>query len=461
MNILETIATETRLRVADAKTQVPVEALQRLAGRRLAPPPSFEDALRRPGVGFICEVKKASPSKGVIAADFPYLEIAREYVAAGASAISVLTEPNHFLGSDEYLREIAAEAPIPVLRKDFVVDEYQIWQAATLRASAVLLIVALLDDDTLARFIALTHQLGMSALVEAHDDTELRRALAAGARIVGINNRDLTTFNVDLATSERLGALIPDDVLFVVESGLATRADVERVVAAGADAVLVGETLMRSADKRAALEALTPYQPKIKICGLRRAEDIAYVNAARPDFAGFVFAPSRRQVTPDEAAALRASLTPGIVPVGVFVDAEPEFAAELANNNTIDIIQLHGHEDASYVETLRRLTSVPIIRAVRLSEDDAGVDDLGADYLLLDSTAGSGETFDWALARADKPFFLAGGITPDNITEALSTVRPYAIDVSSGAETDGVKDATKIDALVDAVRAFGGASEHE
>jgi indole-3-glycerol phosphate synthase/phosphoribosylanthranilate isomerase len=461
MNILETIASETRVRVAEAKTQVPIEALQRLAGRRLAPVPSFEDALRRPGVGFICEVKKASPSKGVIAPDFPYLDIAREYVAAGATAISVLTEPNHFLGRDEYCQEIAAEVPIPVLRKEFIVDEYQIWQSATLRASAVLLIVALLNDQTLTRFVALTNQLGMSALVEAHDETELHRALAAGARIVGINNRDLTTFNVDLATSERLGALIPDDVLFVAESGISTRADVERVVAAGADAVLIGETLMRSADKKAALAALTPYQPKIKICGLRRAEDIVAVNAAHPDYVGFVFAPSRRKVTPEEAAALRAELLPGIIPVGVFVDADPEFAAALANNNTIDMIQLHGHEDAAYIERLRALTSAPIIRAVRLSEGATEIDDRGADYVLLDSTAGSGETFNWALARADRPFFLAGGITPDNITQALTTVRPYAIDVSSGAETDGVKDPAKIDALVNAVRAFGGAPKHE
>lgn len=216
----------------------------------------FEVALERAGMSFICEVKRASPSKGLIAPEFPYMDIARAYQEAGAAAVSCLTEPFYFQGRDEYLADIASCVSIPVLRKDFVVDEYMVYAAKALGAQAVLLICSILDDAQLVAYKALCDELRLSALVEAHDAHEVERALAAGARVVGVNNRDLATFKVDLNTSKRLRALVPDQVLFVAESGIRTHADVSALEAMGVDAVLVGETLMRASDKRAALDAL-------------------------------------------------------------------------------------------------------------------------------------------------------------------------------------------------------------
>lgn len=255
--ILDTIAAATRERVAAAKREVS-PADMRAAARRMDAETGFpfEQALRGADIGFICECKKASPSKGLIAPDFPYLPIARDYEAAGAAAISVLTEPQWFLGSPAILREIAAAVSIPCLRKDFTVDDYMIYEAKTLGASAVLLIVSLLDEDTLRRWIAVCDELGLSALVEAHDEAEIATALRAGARIIGVNNRNLKDFTVDIGNSGRLRQLVPENVLFVAESGISTAADVDALRRAGVNGVLIGESLMRAPDKRAALGAL-------------------------------------------------------------------------------------------------------------------------------------------------------------------------------------------------------------
>lgn len=255
--ILDELAAAARARVAARRAERPEEELA--AAARALPATGafpFEAALSGPGVSFICECKKASPSKGLIAPDFPYVDIARAYEDAGAAAVSVLTEPTRFLGSDDYLRDIAAAVDIPCLRKDFTVDAYMIYEAKLLGASAVLLIASLLSADEVARGIELCDELGMSALVEAHDEAEVRTALAAGARVVGVNNRNLKDFTVDVGTAERLRALVPADVLFVAESGMRTAADVARMREAGVDAVLVGEALMRAVDKRAALDEL-------------------------------------------------------------------------------------------------------------------------------------------------------------------------------------------------------------
>ena len=254
-NILEEIAEKTRERIRKEKRQFPLEQLKTLA-EKAPQQPSFLEALKKPGMSYICEVKKASPSKGLIAPDFPYLQIAREYEAAGADAISVLTEPKWFLGSDSYLKEIAAAVSTPCLRKDFTVDAYMLYDAKLLGASAVLLICAILDDAQLREYLAICEDLGLSALVEAHDDAEVDRALAAGARILGVNNRNLKTFTVDTENSRSLRARIPQDVLFVSESGVKTAEDVAGLVAIGADAVLIGETLMRAPDKTAKLREL-------------------------------------------------------------------------------------------------------------------------------------------------------------------------------------------------------------
>ena len=256
MTILDKLADHARQRVAAARLIRPEADVRRAA---LALPRGelrFEKALSGPGLAFICECKQASPSKGLIAPDYPYLEIARAYETAGAEAISVLTEPKWFLGSDEHLREIAESASIPCLRKDFTVDAYMLYEAKILGASAALLICAILDAAQLKDYIQICDDLGLSALVEVHDAAEVEAALKAGARIVGVNNRNLKDFTVDTGNSRRLRAMIPRDVLFVSESGVKDAGDVQAAREMGADAVLVGEALMRAGDKRARLAEL-------------------------------------------------------------------------------------------------------------------------------------------------------------------------------------------------------------
>lgn len=257
MNILEEIAEKTKERISALSSQIPLaevrDAAEKIANSGKM---SLYDALRGDDIAFICEAKKASPSKGIIAEDFPYLEIAKDYERAGAAAISCLTEPFWFKGSDEYLREIAAAVKIPVLRKDFTVDEYMIYQAKAFGASAVLLICSILSENQLADYLWLTHELGMCALVEAHNEAEIAAAVNVGARIIGVNNRDLKTFNVDIENSARLRALVPKDRVFVSESGIKTADDVEDLRRIGADAALIGETLMRAPDKSAKLREL-------------------------------------------------------------------------------------------------------------------------------------------------------------------------------------------------------------
>ena len=253
MNILEEIAEKTKQRIQEEKIRVSVEDLKsRIVKNEI----SFLEALKKEGMSYICEVKKASPSKGLIAPDFPYLKIAKEYEAAGAAAISCLTEPYYFQGSDRYLEEITSAVKIPVLRKDFTVDEYMIYQARAFGASAVLLICAILDDVQLKSYRELAESMGMDALVEAHDEREVERALECGAKIVGVNNRDLRTFQVDMANSIRLRKMAPEDVVFVSESGIRTSDDIRRLYENQVDAVLIGETLMRSEDKKTALKLL-------------------------------------------------------------------------------------------------------------------------------------------------------------------------------------------------------------
>jgi indole-3-glycerol phosphate synthase len=258
-NILQEIAERTKERVeAKKRIQSPRE-IEELARNVEGNDFSFEKSLQTDDIAFICEIKKASPSKGIIAKDFPYLDIAKEYESAGIAAISVLTEPYYFKGDDRYLREIADSVEIPLLRKDFTVDSYMIYEAKVLGASAVLLICSILDNDTLAEYIKIAHSLGLSALVETHSECEVESALDAGARIIGVNNRDLTTFDVDITLSERLRKIVPNDRMFVSESGITTPKDINRLREIGADAVLIGETIMRCADKKAEILRLLGY----------------------------------------------------------------------------------------------------------------------------------------------------------------------------------------------------------
>ena len=500
-NILEKIAARTRERVEAEKREVPLAQMaaraRAVAATELAASPAgefafpFEAALRAPGMSFICEVKKASPSKGLISADFDPVAIARDYQAAGAAAVSCLTEPFWFQGADEYLTAIADAVDIPVLRKDFVVDEYMVYQAKAIGAAAVLLICSILDDEQLTAYVALCHELGLSALVEAYAPEEVPRAVAAGARIVGVNNRDLRTFEVDFGRSIDLRPAAGANRVFVSESGVETRADVARLEDAAVDAVLIGETLMRAADKQAMLDDLRGVGeknavqdgqagvaddaagPRVKLCGLWRDQDIDAVLAAAPDYCGFVidFPKSHRSVTPERAIELGYALEgSGITRVGVFVDADPETIELLVLAEAIDAVQLHGHEDAAYVSALKerlrgRATVIQAFK-VRVAADIADAEKSPADLVLLDNGQGTGQAFDWGLLATDaptrprRPFILAGGLTPQNAGAAIAATRPYAVDMSSGIESCGAdgqpaKDPQKMIDAVSAVRAAG------
>lgn len=254
--ILDDIAAATSKRVSKAKESIPLKVMQRRAYEITRGDFRFEKALKEEGISFICEVKKASPSKGMISENFPYIEIARDYEEVGADAISVLTEPDYFLGNDRYLSEIKQNVNIPLLRKDFIIDNYQLYEAKVLGADAVLLICALIDIETIKKYLEICESLGLCALVEVHTAKELESAVTAGAKIIGINNRNLKTFEVNLKTFTSLRPLVPKGVLVVAESGIKTTEDIAVIRDAGVDAVLIGETLMRSEDKKMTLKNL-------------------------------------------------------------------------------------------------------------------------------------------------------------------------------------------------------------
>ncbi len=462
--ILDEIAARTRVRVDEQKAQKPLEQVKREA---LALPADtgfpFEKALRAQDINFICEVKKASPSKGVIAQHFPYLDIAKEYEIAGASAISVLTEPYYFLGSDKYLKEIAEAVDIPVLRKDFTIDEYQIYEAKILGASAILLICAILTADQLQNYRKLADSLGLSCLVEAHDENEIKMAIDCGARIIGVNNRNLKNFTVDEANSLRLRSLVPKDIIFVSESGMKTAEDIQKLRDADVNAALIGETLMRASDKVMALHDLygAAGRTQIKLCGIRRMQDVRYLNDYQPDYMGFIFAgTSRRYVNGAQAEELATYASPYIKKVGVFVDEQPAVIANLVRNVPLDIVQLHGDEDEAMIQQIKELTGVPVWKAVRVksAEDVKRWCNSSADMLLFDAydpdqSGGTGKSFNWKLLRGVKrPFMLAGGLNIKNVARAIRTCKPYGVDISSGIETDFVKDKEKIRNIMMTIR---------
>ena len=484
--ILDKIIEATKIRVAQEKQ---IESPEPVKAAALALPSDtgfpFEAALRQQDFNFICEVKKASPSKGIIAEHFPYLEIAKEYEIAGAAAISVLTEPDFFKGDKKYLQEIANTVKIPVLRKDFIIDEYQIYQAKVWGASAILLICACLDVPTLTKFRELADSLGLSSLVEAHDEAEVQMAIDCGARIIGVNNRNLKDFTVDVQNSVRLRNLVQDDVIFVSESGLETPEDIQVLRDNNIGVALMGETFMRSpnkVEKLAYLYGSTYYTPKVKMCGISKVETIPAVVDAKPDYMGLVFTPSKRQVTVDQAKTLVEELhkqyanrynrdaeqysnqtlihQESIKTVGVFVNETVESLLKIAKEVKLDVIQLHGDEDESFIQTLKEQSNVEVWKAVqvRSAADAEAWIDSSADMLLFDAyhkdeRGGMGEVFDWSsLDEFGRPFMLAGGINSTNVARAIRTVRPYGIDISSGIETEGVKDDEKIKAFTNIVR---------
>lgn len=478
--ILDKIIEATKIRVAQEKQVESPEAVKTAA---LALPSDtgfpFEAALRQQDFNFICEVKKASPSKGIIAEHFPYLDIAKEYEVAGAAAISVLTEPDFFKGDKKYLQEITSTVKIPVLRKDFIIDEYQIYQAKVWGASAILLICACLDVPMLTKFRELADSLGLSSLVEAHDEHEVQMAIDCGARIIGVNNRNLKDFTVDVQNSVRLRNLVQDDVIFVSESGLETPEDIQVLRDNNIGVALMGETFMRSpnkVEKLAYLYGPTYYTPKVKMCGISKVETIPAVVEAKPDYMGLVFAPSKRQVTVDQAKTLVEELhkqytkrynngaeqsnNDEIKTVGVFVNETLDNLVSIATEANLDVVQLHGDEDEAFIQSLKERTNVEVWKAVQIrsaADAEAWIDSR-ADMLLFDAyhkdeRGGTGEVFDWScLDEFERPFMLAGGIDSTNVARAIRTVRPYGIDISSGIETDGVKDDEKIKAFTNIVR---------
>ena len=474
--ILDKIIEATKIRVAQEKE---VESPEAVKAAALALPSDtgfpFEAALRQQDFNFICEVKKASPSKGIIAEHFPYLDIAKEYEVAGAAAISVLTEPDFFKGNKKYLQEIASTVKIPVLRKDFIIDEYQIYQAKVWGASAILLICACLDVPTLTKFRELADSLGLSSLVEAHDEHEVQMAIDCGARIIGVNNRNLKDFTVDVQNSVRLRNLVEDDVIFVSESGLETPEDIQVLRDNNIGVALMGETFMRSpnkVEKLAYLYGPTYYTPKVKMCGISKVETIPAIVDAKPDYMGLVFAPSKRQVTVEQAKILIEELHKQCInhydikvvkTVGVFVNETLDNLVRIADTANLDAVQLHGDEDEAFIQSLKERTNVEVWKAIqiRTAADTEKWIDSSAEMLLFDAyhkdeRGGTGEVFDWSSLDAfERPFMLAGGIDSTNVARAIRTVRPYGIDISSGIETNGMKDDKKITAFTKIVKSIG------
>ena len=458
--ILDEIVRKTLIRVEEEKAKEPMAAMKAKASlvNGKLEPFAFEKSIREKGFGFICEVKKASPSKGVIAEDFPFGDIAAEYERCGAACISCLTEPYFFMGSDDYLREIKRRVNIPVIRKDFVVDVYQIYQAKSLDADAVLLICAILTDAQLSEYLRVAKELGMSALVETHDEEEMRRAISAGATLVGVNNRNLNDFSVDIGNSLRLRPLAPKELTFVAESGLKSASDIKALKEAGVNGALIGETFMRSEEKCKMMGELDG--TRIKICGLRRPEDVDFVNEAMPEYAGFVFADSPRKIDDHTAELLKVRLKSEIKTVGVFVNEPIGHVSTLCKKGIIDIIQLHGDEDEDYIDALREMTGKKIIKAFRIKDgtDIKRAMASGADCVLLDAYTedaygGTGKVFnDGLIPGSFRKYFLAGGIDGSNVKDIVKRNRPYCIDVSSGVETDGFKDREKILDVVRKVR---------
>jgi indole-3-glycerol phosphate synthase / phosphoribosylanthranilate isomerase len=456
-----------------------------------APPRPFAAALRPDDAEparLIAEIKQASPSKGVLHEAFEPVAQARAYAAGGAAAISVLTEPHFFRGALEHLSTVRASVAVPVLRKDFLLDPYQIYEARAAGADAVLLLCALLGDAEMRALLGLTRDLGMEALVEAHDEVEVERAVRVGATVIGINSRDLRTFAMDPDVLRRCTRLVPADRILVAESGIRQGKDVARARAWGASAVLVGEALMRAPNPIALARELADAGgghpaaffagrgwPFVKLCGIRDAASAAVAARAGADAIGLIFAPARRQVTVEQgraiAAAARAavagaSLAPLVV--GVFVDATLATIAGAANAATLDAVQLSGDESPAFCTEVRRATGLPVLKALRITTDRATAADAyltaGAIPLLepdvRGAVGGTGQRADWARARALAarwPVLLAGGLTADNVGTAISAVAPRGVDVSSGTETDGVKDPDKLRQFVARARQAGAA----
>lgn len=410
-------------------------------------------------IGIIAEVKKASPSKGLIREDFHPLDIAKEYEKNNAAAISVLTEEEFFLGKKEYLKEIKKNTSIPVLRKDFIIDPYQIVESKVLNADIILLIAAILKEEEIIEFSTLAHKVGLQTLVEIHEEEEIEKALKAEADIIGINNRNLKTFETSIKNTERIKKLLPKDRLIISESGIYTREDMKYLEEIGVRGVLIGESLMRADSITEKMKELRDMKTKIKICGLQSAEDIEMVNELMPEYAGFVFCESRRKVSKEKAEELIKSLDSKIKKVGVFLDQDLEEVHNIAQDCSLDILQFHGSESQQYCNSF-----IQEIWKSFLVEDESSLEMLenySTEGYLLDSfvkrvAGGSGKKFNWEILEnkeIPRTFILAGGLNSENVQEGIRRTKPDIVDVSSGVETNGCKDYQKIKEFIRKVRA--------
>lgn len=515
ISILETIKKQRIIDVREAK-QVPGQStrhLDQIIAMDLAP--SLIDFYERlsshsNSVGVLAEIKRASPSKGNIDLSVDVPSQALSYAHAGAVAVSVLTEPNWFKGrlQDMQLVRKALEGVHhrpAVLRKDFIINEYQILEARCYGADTILLIVAILSDSELSLLMAYSRLLGMEPLVEVATDEEMRRAVSAGSKVIGVNNRDLHTFTVDMDRTSHLSRLVPPEVFLIALSGISTRADVEKYMASGARGVLVGEALMKSSDAPSLIKSLMGLEREmilhqavssprtlVKICGITNADDAAASAKAGANLLGLIFAPSPRQVSMEQAQTISSSLgrlnsqakpnffhcdadtwfnlchdwieeriktADGPLFVGVFSNASYTHINAVVKEVGLDLVQLHGDEPPA----LARLISVPVIKVFHVMEDDTPAS-IGsriqkfvgsAHAMLLDTgvkgkvqQGGAGLAFDWDLAtelQSQYPILVAGGLDPTNVSDAIRKISPWGVDVSSGLEKEkGIKDHTKI-----------------
>ena len=478
---LDHIVTQTVIDLEQRKHELPLEKLQRLAAAQPGPRSLLTALQHKRQVRLIAEVKRASPSKGLLAPHLDPVALARTYEAKGAAAISVLTEPHSFLGSPEHLLAIKQAVSVPVLRKDFIIDEYQVYESRAWGADAILLICAILDDIQLRHLLDVAHALNMYCLVEVHNREEAELAVAAGAAIIGVNSRDLVTFQIDPYLIRELRHFIPTDCVVVAESGIYYAADARRLARYDIQAMLVGESLVVSQDIPAQMRSLlrgANEDIQVKICGLRTPEHMRAAIDAGADMLGLMFyEPSPRYIEPHQARALLESIendsvgddlsrppAQSIAPdiVGVFVNKDAAYINEVAQQVGLHIVQLHGGEPPEFCHSITR----PVVKALRLQD----MTDIGkvrayrevAWRILLDTPAhswgGSGITHDWTLAHTvaqETPVLLAGGLTPENVAEAIRQVHPWGVDVSSGVETNGLKDTSKIRAFIKNVREEG------
>lgn len=461
---LDQIVFQTRADLEQRKSELPLEDLQHLAMAQ-PPPRDLSGALRpvsKSKVSLIAEVKRASPSKGVFASHLDPVEQARIYAANGAAAISVLTEPHFFLGSPDYLTAIRHASAVPVLCKDFIFDEYQVYEARAWGADAILLICAILDETQLRRLLNLAHDLGMHCLVEVHTSQEAQRAIEAGATIIGVNSRDLTTFQMNPNLIRELRPLIPEDRIVVAESGIHTAADARRLARYDIHAMLVGESLVISHDIAAQIRTLlhgANESVQVKICGLRTRDQLLTALEAGADLLGLMFyESSSRYIHPREAMELLKALEdnqPTSTIVGIFVNEEAEFINDIVEQVGLHVVQLHGNEPPEFCKRIKR----PVIKGLHLNSitELNRVEKYQATTwrILLDTPTakwgGSGKTHDWSIAQEvaqQMPIILAGGLTPENVLEAIQRVHPWGVDVSSGVEINGQKDAGKIQAFI-------------